>query len=70
VVQTVHRGGDQIEIVRGLAEGDQVLRDARQGRVARVEANAVQVAAKAAATADERPAENSESTAIDPSGER
>jgi RND family efflux transporter MFP subunit len=36
-VQTVHRSPDEVEIVRGLAEGDQILRDATRGRVARIE---------------------------------
>lgn len=70
VVQTVHRGGDEIEIVRGLTEGDQILQDARQGRVARIEPITVQVAAKAVEAKEEGHAENGEAAAIDPSGER
>jgi RND family efflux transporter MFP subunit len=37
IVETVHRGTDQIEIVHGLAEGDQILARAGEGRVARIE---------------------------------
>lgn len=37
VVQTVHRGSPEVEIVSGLAAGDLILRDAIQGRVARIE---------------------------------
>jgi RND family efflux transporter MFP subunit len=70
VVQTAHRGGDEIEIVRGLAEGDQILRDARQGRVARIEPTTVQVAAKKPEAVEEGAAGNGETTVIDPSAER
>jgi RND family efflux transporter MFP subunit len=37
IVQTAHRGEKEIEIIRGLAAGDQILLDATQGQIARID---------------------------------
>jgi hypothetical protein len=66
VVRTARRDAEAIEIVDGLATGDAILRDAAQGKVARVEATTADSTIERAVATDAPPDIGEDADPADP----